>query len=338
MQTSSIAAQVPLAYPNRDGLRLFGMVHTPQRGRSDIAVVLLSPGVKMRVGPQALYRRITDALVDVGLTVFRFDYHGLGDSEGTLAEEQLRDVYNHIECGRYVADTIDTLDWIQQQYGIQRFVLGGLCGGAVTGVLAASRDPRVEGILALGMTPVLSANSADASRYMTEGQLKTSQSKYARRLLSPRAWWRLLTLQADTRLIYRMGRLWLRDMLGLPTRRASCPGGPEMDNANPHLPTAFFALLARRCPMLLVYGGSDRLRFEFEEKFLARHRERLASLPHTYEMHEIASANHVLTLRIWQDEMIDIATRWLRERFPADAEPLRAIGEPAQSSAGGSGR
>lgn len=326
--------QTPVTFANRRGLRLFGVLETPSGGSpGPLVMVLLSPGVKMRVGPQALYRKLSDAILSQGVSVFRFDYHGLGDSEGTLPEEQMRDVYNHIESGRYVDDTIDAMDWLQGAHGVRRFVLAGLCGGAVTGLLAADRDSRVEGLLALGMPAVLSANAGDASRYMTAGQLQASERKYLRRLLSPQAWLRLITFRVDYRLIWRMGALRARRALGLPARTASA-AAPASDNANPLFPPAFFAMLSRRRPMLLVFGGADRLRWEFEEKFLARHQETLAGLPGTFEVRVVAEGNHVLTLREWQREMLDAATAWLRSHFPADPGHAPDRGASAPTTAG----
>ena len=204
-----------VTFTNRKGMRLFGIVETPDTvAAEDFALLLLSPGVKMRVGPQGLYRRMTDEFVRLGIPVFRFDFHGLGDSEGTLSEENLRDVYNHIEVGRFVDDTVEAMNWMQQTYGCRRFLLSGRCGGAITGLLAGERDSRVAGLLGLGITPVLASRAADASRYMTIGQVEQSQQMYLRRLLHPTAWFRLLTFQADNRLIRRMLAHWARRALG----------------------------------------------------------------------------------------------------------------------------
>lgn len=324
-----MAHQTPVTFTNRGGLRLFGVLHTPSGAPpGHLAVLLLSPGVKMRVGPQALYRQMADTFLKVGVSVFRFDYYGLGDSEGTLPEDQLRDVYNRIESGRYVDDTIDAMDWLQATYGTGRFVLAGLCGGAVTGLLTGEHDARVEGLLALAMTPVLSARSTEASRYMTAGQLQASQANYLKRLTSPQAWLRLLTLRADYRLIRRMASLWARRLLGLPPSTPA-PAASENDNANPLVPPAFFAMLSQRRPMLLVYGGSDRLRWEFEEKLLARHRDRLATLPRSFEVHVIESANHVLTLHQWQREMLEVSAAWLQSHFATDLGATSNAGQPA---------
>lgn len=330
-----MATQTPITFSNRQGLRLFGILHTPSNGSPpDLAVLLLSPGVKMRVGPQGLYRQMTDAFLQVGLSVFRFDFHGLGDSEGALPEEQLRDVYNRIESGRYVEDAVDAMNWLERTHGFRRFVVAGLCGGAVTGLLTGERDSRVEGLLGIGMTPVLSAPPTEASRHMTAGQLQAQQGRYLKRLASPQAWLRLLTLRADLHLIQRLAALWVRRILGLrSTTPAAAP--PGNDNANPLVPNAFFAMLSKRRPLLLVYGGTDRLQWELEEKLLTRYRDRLAALPRTYDIHVIASANHVLTLREWQREMLEVSTTWLRSHFvPALASP-RAASASIRSTARG---
>jgi predicted alpha/beta hydrolase len=156
----SAAHPQPVAFRNRQGLRLFGVLHTPEGPRrSDVAVILLSPGVKMRVGPQGLYRRMTEMFVALGFSVLRFDFFGLGDSEGTLPEENLKEVYGHIEIGRFVDDTVDAMNWMQEQFGTKRFVVSGLCGGAITGLLAASRDARIAGLLGLGITPLLASRT-----------------------------------------------------------------------------------------------------------------------------------------------------------------------------------
>jgi uncharacterized protein len=306
-------------------LRLFGILEMPDgRAASDVAIVLLSPGVKMRVGPQCMYRRLAAEALALGLPVLRFDCYGLGDSEGLLPEALMRDLYNHIEVGRFVADTVDAMDWMQREHGITRFILSGLCGGAITGLLTGEHDRRVVGLLGIGLTAVLASRSADASRYMTEGQLADARRMYTRRLLSPQAWYRLLTFKADYRLI---GRLIAQRLRGSAKRPA--PARAADDNANPRFPSAFFSMLSTKRPILLVFGGSDRLQWEFEEKFVARHQDILRTLPPVYDVHIIANANHVLSAIEWQREMLDVARAWLQRHFGVSLAP-GAAAEPAE--------
>lgn len=322
------ASRAAVVFPNRQGLRLFGVLHTPEGGaRTDLAVILLSPGVKMRVGPERLYCTLTERLVSLGLPVLRFDFYGLGDSEGEVTEDLLKDVYNHIEVGRFVDDTVDSMDWMAREYGTRRFILSGLCGGAITGLLTARHDARVAGLLALAITPVLASRSADPSTYMTSGQLADMRRTYFDKLLSPKAWLRLLSFKSDYRVIWRALLQPLRRTPPAPppapaTDTAAAPAEP--DNANPLFPPAFFAMTESRRPILLVFGGSDRLLWEFEEKFVARHQARLAAGPQTYEVHTIAQANHVLSFEPWQMAMMDASTAWLRRWFADDLRPRDA--------------
>ena len=323
MATASPAGRRPVVFTNRAGRRLFGILHTPAAA-SDLGVIFLSPGVKMRVGPQRLYNRLTDELVSMGLPVLRFDFYGLGDSEGTLAEELLKDVYNHIEVGRFVDDTVDAMDWMQRECGTARFILSGLCGGAITGLLAGARDERVAGLLGLGITPVLASQAADPSLYMTAGQLNEIGATYLSKVADPRAWLRLLTFRSDYRLLWRAIGQRVRRRKGAQTPEAAAPAAPapgEPDNASPLFPPAYFTMLERRRPMLLVFGGADRLHFEYEEKFVARHRARLASAPPLCQVHVVPQANHVLSLAAWQHDMIDVSRRWLTTHFADTITP-----------------
>jgi hypothetical protein len=324
-----VGAQKAVVFENRNGLRLFGILHTPPSGAAgDLGVILLSPGVKMRVGPEGLYRRLTEALLEYGLPVLRFDFYGLGDSEGTLHESFLKDVYNHIEVGRFVNDTLDSMDWMQRECGTKRFILSGLCGGAITGLLAGSRDARVAGLLALGMTAVLANRSADPSLYMSRGELAHMRRGYVRKLMDPASWVRLLTLKTDYRTLWRAVFKPLVTK-GTP-QQASAPA--EHDNANPLFPPAFFNMVEGRRPMLFVFGGSDRLRWDFEEKFLARFPARVAAARErdAFDVRVIEHANHVLSFEEWQNEMLAVAGKWLEQRFSASRSP----GQPEALIAG----
>jgi len=309
-----------VTFTNRAGLKLFGILHEPaEKAATDLAMILLSPGVKMRVGPGRLYLRLTELLLQLGIPVLRFDCHGLGDSEGTLPEEQLRDVYGQIEVGRFVDDTLDAMSWMQQRVGSKRFILSGLCGGAITGLLAGARDRRVAGLLALGITPLIASKNADPSRYMTAGQLDDIGRTYLQKLLKPKAWLRLLTFQTDFGLLWRAVSRRLR-ATQTDVRQAPTADVRADDNASPLFPPAFFHLLQARQPMLLIFGGTDRLGFEFEEKFVARHRQRLQPLACGYQAHTIEYANHVLSFGEWQDEMIEVSAAWLDRHFGADLQ------------------
>jgi alpha/beta superfamily hydrolase len=309
-------------FANRRGVHLVGMVHEPDAAvRRDVAIVLMPPGVKGRVAPHRLYVKMAEAFVAQGFWVFRFDAHGLGDSEGTHPEPILADLYGAIAVGRFIDDTHDGLDFLRATYGIRRFILGGLCGGAITGVLAARDRQDAVGILGLGLPVMVEGSQVDKYAVMTEGQARNLRRKYLAKLADPRAWLRLLQLKSDFRLITRTLRAKKAPApAASPAPAAGVAVQPAVaDNTNPHFAPAMRALLARDVPLLLLFSEMDRLWWEFEEKYLQRHPADLAARPGLADIVVVPEANHVFTLDAWQADMLGRACAWLDRRFAGRA-------------------
>ena len=76
---------------NREGHALHCMLDEPPPGepRAAVAAVLLCPGIKTRVGPHRLYRKLSGAFLSRGIPVMRVDFRGIGDSEGDWPGESL---------------------------------------------------------------------------------------------------------------------------------------------------------------------------------------------------------------------------------------------------------
>ncbi len=308
----------PVTFLNKAGQRLFGMVHQPAVPcASGAAIILLSPGVKMRVAPHQLYVNMAERFVSRGYPVLRFDFYGLGDSEGEAQEEYLADLYGAVQVGRYMDDTISAMDWMQQTYGIDKFIVSGLCGGAITGLLTASRDQRIKCLLGLAIPVILDGTNIDFTKYMTEQQLKETRDGYLRKLRDPSAWrsWvRFLTFQSHYSLIFRslLKPLLEKSPKAKPAPSSSDPNEPK-DNTNPYFAPAFFSMLSSGRFIYLVFAGSDRLLWEYEKKFVDRHRERLESYPAQYGMHVTKDANHIFSFREWEEDMLNQCCRWLVE-------------------------
>jgi hypothetical protein len=304
------------------GAKLFGMLHKPPPGNNRRqAIILLSPGVKMRVAPHRLYNLMSQRYAHLGYSVLRFDFTGLGDSEGSIEERMAADFYGTVQVGRYVGDTIASMDWMEQTQGTQEFILAGLCGGAITGLLAGAEDTRMKGLLGLGIPVILDAAGVDHLRYVTDGQLHSLQKRYIDRLIKPDAWLRLLTLRSDYATILKV----IRRMAGFPATqkgltKATSEEGKEhgsytASNFNKLFPRAILKVLQDSCKVLFIFSGGDRLLWEFREKFEPRWETDLRKLDTGYEVHTIEQANHILSLPRWREEMLQRSTEWLLQNF-----------------------
>lgn len=302
-----------VVFPNRDGLKLFGILHRPvDVPERDVGVIFLSPGVKSRVAPHRLYVKMTESLLRQGYPVLRFDFFGLGDSEGELPEKELSDLYATVQDGRYIDDTFCAMDWMEQRLGLKRFVLAGLCGGALTGLFAAAKDQRAKGVLGLGLPVALDGRTADPSQFMTQGQLESLGETYLRKIFKPGAWIRALTLRTDFRMLWRSVR---RRLFSRGSSPASTHPNETASNLNPLFPPSFYKFINDGGKLLLVFSGGDRLAWEFEEKFSVPSSDRLRELGQGYEVHTIPSANHILSDPEWWSKMQALSDAWMTRHF-----------------------
>lgn len=311
----------PVIFPNRDGLKLIGILHQPEpERRKSTAIILLSPGVKMRVAPHGMYNKMADHYVEMGFPVLRFDFYGLGDAEGEIELQQLSNIYNTIQLGRYVNDTLASMDWMQEQYGISKFIVGGLCGGAITGMLAAQQDMRVTALLALGIPVALDVGEENWHKHLSQGQLSQLRSGYIKNLFKPKSWLRLLTLQSDFRVIWKSVWQLLKSKFSSLSSKKPVPEAEAVasednsddDNTNPKFAPAFLHMLETSRPMLHVFSGTDRLAWEFDEKFAHKYQPQLEQYSSLLEIHTIDKANHILGHPEWFNQMLDISGQWLK--------------------------
>jgi pimeloyl-ACP methyl ester carboxylesterase len=311
-----VSAARCVSFQNAQGHQLHGILHEPDPSVArGVCVLLLSPGIKGRVGPHRLYLKIAARLVPLGFHVLRFDYYGLGDSEGNLSERVLADMYNSIQAGRYVGDTIAALDWIEKAVGIRRFVGSGLCGGSISALATAEVDSRIECLLGLGLPTVLEGGPENWARVVTRQELVSLRGSYFRKILDVKSLWRFLAGRSDYRVIWKMIKQWLADR-GVKSESMVETKPSEVDSTNPRFASAFMAMLESARPMILFFSGADRLRYQFAENFESHHEARLRNFRHLYEVHLIANANHVFSEPTWVAELLDAAERWLDARYP----------------------
>lgn len=305
----------PVSFPNGRGQILHGMLHAPDpTAARGVCILLLSPGIKGRVGPHRLYLKMAEPLIAAGFHVLRFDYYGLGDSEGTLDERVMADMYNSIQGGRYVGDTVAAMDWMARTHGVSRFVGSGLCGGSISALLAAAKDSRIEALLGIGLPSTLEGGAENFDRFLSRGQLRQEGRTYLSKIFRASAWRRFMTGKSGYGLILRS----LRELVAPSKAAPPAESAAEVrDNANPLFAPAFLALLESRRPVLLNFSSGDRHRFNFGEKFEERHAAKIARIGHAYDVHVIEGANHVMSDPRWIADMLLVTRQWLDRHFPA---------------------
>jgi pimeloyl-ACP methyl ester carboxylesterase len=141
-----------------------GIIHEPCSTRDNATfVILIAAGEACRSA--FFYPFLARNLADSGWPVLRFDPRGIGDSGGDLGCTMLEEVFAKVEDGALVTDTLAAMDYLEGAQGARKFVLSGLCGGAITAIRAACVDDRVVGILPLELPMRLTPRThSDQSR------------------------------------------------------------------------------------------------------------------------------------------------------------------------------
>jgi uncharacterized protein len=119
------------------GDALIGVLTEPQVP-GDCAVIVIVGGPQYRVGSHRQFVKLSRSLAEAGLSVLRFDYRGMGDSEGHPRDFQT--------VSADIATAIDHL--LQQLPAVKRLALWGLCDGASAALLYCfdTQDPRVQSL------------------------------------------------------------------------------------------------------------------------------------------------------------------------------------------------
>lgn len=123
---------------------LMGVLRTvaPEQSiASDVAVVMVTPGMLHHAGPYRLHVDLANELSSHGIASLRFDLSGIGESLGIGTGGRSID--------RAAAEIHQAIDWLVANTSIERVILFGLCSGADDSVHAALADERVVGVLAV---------------------------------------------------------------------------------------------------------------------------------------------------------------------------------------------
>ena len=304
----------PVVFANSDGLKLFGIVHHPSPGKlRPTPIILLSPGIKSRVAPHRLYVKLARRLAGMGFRVLRFDFSGLGDSEGLVHEATAAEFYGTVQLGRYVRDTQAAMDWMEKEYQASRFILAGLCGGAITGLLAGANDERVDSLIGLGLPVILDSDQVDPAKYLTAGELDQWREGYVSKVFDPRSWVRLLTFKSDYRVILKVLAASLKAR-ARPGTSAAAEAPQRAGNFNPLVPKAIEALTSAR-PVLLVFSEADRLYSIFQERLALPYQASLRRHQANIELCVVGNANHIFSFPEWEQGMWHHVDSWLANHY-----------------------
>ncbi len=129
-----------------NNVHILGILHLPEACRKT-GVVLIVGGPQYRVGSHRQFVQLARALSGEQIACLRFDYRGMGDSEGVKQSFETIEDDIRAACDAFIAET-----------GVSKLVLWGLCDAASAAMMYAPSDPRVAGVILVN--PWLRSESA----------------------------------------------------------------------------------------------------------------------------------------------------------------------------------
>jgi exosortase A-associated hydrolase 1 len=260
---------------------LYGILSRPEEScRRGVLVVVGGP--QYRTGSHRQFTLLARSLAGNGIAAMRFDYRGMGDSQGAARN------FENIEDDLRAA--IDA--FMAAVPRMRDVVLWGLCDGASAIAAYAASDPRVSGLVMLNPW----VRTAD-------GLAKTTLKHYYGDRLRDGDFWRQLI---NGKLNIRHS---VRSMLSL-MRTAFAPGVARQNQDS--LPDRIYGgLRAFGGPVMVIIGGADLTGREFCD--LARTTpewKRLMASPRITQR-EISRADHTFSKRAWRDQVADWTCEWL---------------------------
>jgi exosortase A-associated hydrolase 1 len=218
----------------------------------------------------------------------RFDYRGMGDSEGAAR------TFEHIE-----QDIGAAIDFLCAQPGIRSVAIWALCDAASAALMFCTADPRVSGLVLLNPW------------VRSEATLATTHLKhyYGQRLLEREFWIRLLRAQFD----------WRSSLRGLYGSLRQAARRSRTDDRE-----AFQAKMADgwrrfRGPIALMLSGRDLTAKEFLEHATSDSRwQGLLVRPNVRRV-ELPDADHTFSKVQWHQWLEEQTIQWLDSTTTADA-------------------
>ena len=268
------------------GAELAAVIHRAGT-KASAGVLIVVGGPQYRVGSHRQFVLLARALVLRGIPVMRFDYRGMGDSEGPSAgfESVGPDIRAAIDCFQGEISSI------------KQIVLWGLCDAASACCFYAAGDPRVAGMVLLN--PWVRS---------VEGEAKAVLKHYYGKRLTSGAFWRKVG-RGEFDLRDSLGSLWskIKETFGIGS------GGTDSSAVRSRLPLkerVFQGLGNFDGKVLLILSGNDLTAKEFVDAWRSDPDFSRLLGQDRFQQRTLEEADHTFSRATWRDQVAEWTSQW----------------------------
>jgi pimeloyl-ACP methyl ester carboxylesterase len=321
-------------FPGPDGKKLVGILTPPADDvpKRNVLFVLGHGGLSHKMGANRVQHHLARYFAAKGCSVFRFDPAGLGDSDGDLETRARQDFFGQIESGLFRESYRRAFEYLAPKFPSHRWVVSGVCGGAISSLLGGVESPHPIDAFALISCPViLDGLRFDYARREPPAKAWGYVKLLLPKIFSPKAIWRFVSGQSDygpmkravVSLLLRGTDKLKRLLPGAPKADAKPAPSTKLDDAKPATEPAppkkppiglspYFVAAAKqalkRSKVMFIYGDNDAFLWEFNELYAAAN---LSESQKKDVLRVVPHANHMFVWREWQNQAFDMIDGWL---------------------------
>lgn len=260
---------------------MLGILHEPAAPSAPVGVLIVVGGPQYRAGSHRQFVLLARALAQAGHAVLRFDYRGMGDSDGAVR------TFENVDADLRVA--VDAL--MTEQPQLSGVVIWGLCDAASAALLYCAGDSRLQGLVLVN--PWARTPSGEAKAYL--------KHYYVRRFLQPSFWRKVLTGGFNP---LRSGR----ELAGaVATAQAAPRTGPS------YIERMRLGMNAFARPVLLLLSEHDLTAREFRDLSASDARWARAMSARTLTIKSLPGADHTFSRREHLDQATELCRDWLAQ-------------------------
>ena len=281
-----------VAFPCNDS-SLYGILSLPESALSR-GVLIVVGGPQYRVGSHRQFTLLARHLAAHGVPVLRFDYRGMGDSEGD--SRTFEDLEEDLRCA------IDR--FFEEMPALNDLVIWGLCDAASAALFYAYRDRRVTGLVLLN--PWVRTQEGVAKAYL--------KHYYAARLFEPEFWSKIRRGSFNYAAAGRSFLKIIGEIFAGKKETAAMKGAACDISCDPALlPERMFqSLNLFEGKVLLIISGNDLTAQEFSDLVRSsRAWQQLLASPQVSRL-DLPEANHTFSRREWRDQVAVWTKEWIR--------------------------
>ena len=267
---------------------LIGIVSKPSKPLS-VSVLIIVGGPQYRAGSHRQFTLLARALANSGIPAMRFDYRGMGDSDGEAR------TFENIE--EDIAGAIRAL--VRDCPSTKSVVLWGLCDGASAAMMFGQADPRVKGMVLLN--PWVRSDASLAQTYL--------RHYYLSRLTDPSLWRKILSGAFSPMAAIRS--FW-------ENITQAILNDPSRQKENQDFQSRMLRGLVKfRGRALLILSAPDLTAQEFSQRVEADKVWKKTLLDARFSRKTLPAADHTFSDPADRLEVERLTVTWITETFPA---------------------